>query len=193
MSNNENQTKHCKYCQSEIPAAASVCSQCGRKQKGKLKWILIAIFVLIFLGALGSAIGDSNQTSTPAPSTPGTETTPASNSSTETKAETVEILDVSPADLLDAYETNEVKADALYDGKTVRLSGTVESIGKDIMDDVYITFAGEEFSLSSVQCYFSNDAQIQQVMELQEGDSVTVVGVCDGYFVNVSVKNCAFE
>lgn len=183
MSNNENQTKHCKYCQSEIPAAASVCSQCGRKQKGKLKWVLIAIFVLIFLGALGSVMGDSNQTSTPAPNTSGT----------ETEQETAEILDVSPAELLDAYETNEVKADALYDGKTIRLNGAVESIGKDILDDVYITFAGEEFSITSVQCYFSDDAQIQQVMELQEGDSVTVVGVCDGYFVNVSVKNCAFE
>ncbi|MBM6828617.1 hypothetical protein H9X85_03085 [Anaerotignum lactatifermentans] len=182
MPNNENQTKHCKYCQSEIPAAASVCSQCGRKQKGKLKWILIVIFVLIFLGALGSAMGDSGQTSTP-----------ASDSGTETKAETVEILDVSPAELLDAYETNEVKADALYDGKTLRLSGTVESIGKDILDDIYITFAGEEFSITSVQCYFSDDAQIQQVMELQEGDSVTVVGVCDGYFMNVCVNNCVFE
>lgn len=193
MPTNETQTKHCKFCQSEIPAKASVCSQCGRKQKGKLKWILIVIFVLIFLGALGSAMGDSSQTSTPTPNTSGTETAPTSDSGTETKEEPMEIMDISPAELLDAYETNEVKADALYDGKTIRLSGAVEAIGKDLLDDVYITFAGEEFSITSVQCYFSDDAQIQQVMELQEGDSVTVVGVCDGYFVNVSVKNCAFE
>lgn len=189
MSNNENQTKHCKYCQSEIPAAASVCSQCGRKQKGKLKWVLVAIFVLIFLGALGSAVSDSSPT---APSAPAGSGTSAATESTQTPP-AEEIMEVSPAELMSAYETNEVKADALYDGKKLRISGTVESIGKDILDDVYITFAGEEFSITSVQCYFSDDAQIQQVMELQEGDSVTVVGVCDGYFMNVCVNDCVFE
>lgn len=193
MPNNETQTKHCKYCQSEIPEKASVCSQCGRKQKGKLKWILIVIFALIFLGALGSAMESSNQTSEPASSTTNTETSPASDSDTATKTDVIEIIDVSPTELLDAYESNEIKADSLYGGKTLRINGTVGSIGKDIMDDVFITFAREEFAITSVQCYFSDEAQIQKVMELQEGDNVTVIGVCDGYFMNVSINDCVFQ
>ena len=86
-----------------------------------------------------------------------------------------------------ATETNNT------DGKTMRLSGTVGSIGKDIVDDVYITFAGEEFAITSVQCYFSDEAQIEKVMELQEGDAITLVGVCDGKFGNVLIKDCVFE
>lgn len=105
----------------------------------------------------------------------------------------VEIMEVSPADLLSSYEANEVKGDALYEGKTMRLSGTVGSIGKDVMEEVYITFAGEEFAITSVQCYFSDEAQIEKVMELQEGDAITLVGVCDGKFGNVLIKDCVFE
>ena len=125
MPNNETQTKHCKYCQSEIPEKASVCSQCGRKQKGKLKWVLIVIFALIFLGALGSAMEGSNQTATPTSNTTNKETASTSGSGTETKADVVEIIDVSPTELLDAYESNEIKADSLYGGKTLRINGTV--------------------------------------------------------------------
>ena len=102
-------------------------------------------------------------------------------------------MEVSPADLLSSYEANEVKGDALYEGKTMRLSGTVGSIGKDVMEEVYITFAGEEFAITSVQCYFSDEAQIEKVMELQEGDTITLVGVCDGKFGNVLIKDCVFE
>ena len=58
---------------------------------------------------------------------------------------------------------------------------------------VYITFAGEEFAITSVQCYFSDEAQIEKVMELQEGDTITLVGVCDGKFGNVLIKDCVFE
>lgn len=52
---------------------------------------------------------------------------------------------------------------------------------------------GEEFAITSVQCYFSDEAQIEKVMELQEGDAITLVGVCDGKFGNVLIKDCVFE
>lgn len=135
------------------------------------------------------------------PASSSEENAPVAENSTTTepnKTETeetapVEIMEISPADLLSSYEANEVKGDALYDGKTMRLSGTVGSIGKDVLEEVYITFAGEEFAITSVQCYFSDEAQIEKVMELQEGDTITLVGVCDGKFGNVLIKDCVFE
>ena len=45
-------TKKCKHCQSEIPANAKVCALCGRKQGGKLKWIIIGVVILAIIGAV---------------------------------------------------------------------------------------------------------------------------------------------
>lgn len=51
----ENQaTKTCKHCKTEIPAGAKVCPQCRKKQGGALKWVIIAIVVI---GIIGSAAG----------------------------------------------------------------------------------------------------------------------------------------
>lgn len=52
MSENQNiETKKCKHCQSDISKKAKVCPQCGKKQGGALKWIIIAIVALIIIGA----------------------------------------------------------------------------------------------------------------------------------------------
>ena len=182
--------KKCKFCQSEIPQKASVCPQCGKKQGGKAKWIIAVIVVLLIFSAL---VGSEEKPTSSGENPPVAEnSTPSDTGKTEETAP-VEIMEVSPADLLSSYEANEVKGDALYEGKTMRLSGTVGSIGKDVMEEVYITFAGEEFAITSVQCYFSDEAQIEKVMELQEGDAITLVGVCDGKFGNVLIKDCVFE
>lgn len=51
---NENQNiemKKCKHCQSDIAKKAKVCPQCGKKQGGALKWIIIAIVAIAIIGA----------------------------------------------------------------------------------------------------------------------------------------------
>ena len=186
-------TKKCKFCQSELPQKASVCPQCGKKQGGKAKWVIAVIVVLLIFSALaGGGEKPASSSEENAPVAENSTTTEPNKTETEETAP-VEIMEISPADLLSSYEANEVKGDALYDGKTMRLSGTVGSIGKDVLEEVYITFAGEEFAITSVQCYFSDEAQIEKVMELQEGDTITLVGVCDGKFGNVLIKDCVFE
>lgn len=62
-------TKLCKHCKTEIPYDAKVCPQCHKKQ-GKNK-IVTAAIVLMVLGAIGSATGNSK---------------PASDTSTTTEA-----------------------------------------------------------------------------------------------------------
>ena len=168
-------TKKCKFCQSELPQKASVCPQCGKKQGGKAKWVIAVIVVLLIFSALaGGGEKPASSSEENAPVAENSTTTEPNKTETEETAP-VEIMEISPADLLSSYEANEVKGDALYDGKTMRLSGTVGSIGKDVLEEVYITFAGEEFAITSVQCYFSDEAQIEKVMELQEGDTITLV------------------
>lgn len=182
--------KKCKFCQTEMPKKVSVCPQCGRKQGGKAKWIIGVIVILLIFSALS---GGEEKPASSGENTPVAENNTATEPQKAEETAPVEIMEISPAELLSTYEANEVKGDALYEGKTMRLSGTVGTIGKDIAEEVYITFAGEDFAITSVQCYFSDEAQIEKVMELQEGDSITLVGVCDGKFANVFIKDCVFE
>ena len=45
-------------------------------------------------------------------------------------------------------------ADAKYKGKVVIVSGTIQDIGKDIIDEAYIVIGGKGF-LDGVQCTFT--------------------------------------
>lgn len=57
MSENQG-TKKCKHCKTEIPKDSKICPNCKKKQGGVLKWIVIAIVVLAVIGA---AVGGGNQ------------------------------------------------------------------------------------------------------------------------------------
>lgn len=63
--NNEQETKVCKHCQSEIPKKAKVCPNCRKKQGGIFKWVLIAVVVLFFIGAIFGSGDDSGSDSKP--------------------------------------------------------------------------------------------------------------------------------
>lgn len=52
------ETKKCKHCQTDIPKKAKVCPNCRKKQGGKLKWILISLFII---GLIGSLLEDDNK------------------------------------------------------------------------------------------------------------------------------------
>ena len=57
------ETKKCKYCQSEIDKKAKVCPNCKRKQGGKGKFIIIGVIVVVILfAALGG--GDDEPAAT---------------------------------------------------------------------------------------------------------------------------------
>lgn len=45
-------TKTCRYCQSEIPKKARICPNCRKKQGGVVKWVVVIIVAMLFVGAL---------------------------------------------------------------------------------------------------------------------------------------------
>lgn len=49
---NENQTKKCKHCKTDIPKSAKVCPNCHKKQGGKIKWIVIVIILILIIAAV---------------------------------------------------------------------------------------------------------------------------------------------
>lgn len=98
-------------------------------------------------------------------------------------------IPVSASHLIAEYKANEVAADERYKGRLLAVSGTVDTIGKDILDSMYVTLSsGEQYSITTVQCFF-DDSSKSQLSGLSKGQQVTIVGVCDGKFGNVSLKD----
>lgn len=96
--------------------------------------------------------------------------------------------------LCEEAEANAIAAEEKYKDKLVEVTGTVKSIGKDILDQSYITLSsGDQYSIISVQCYFTDKNEISKVAQLKEGDEVTVIGTVDDFTLNVGVKKCKIK
>ena len=94
--------------------------------------------------------------------------------------------------LFKEYDKNNVAADAKYEGKIVEVSGTIQSIGKDIMDTAYLVIGGSGF-LDGVQCMLPR-GQEGLVARVSKGQYVTLKGKVSGQIMgNVIVNNCSFS
>ena len=118
--------------------------------------------------------------------------------STDTDEDTQEIKSQDASYTLSAdqlareYENNEVAADAKYKGKIVIVSGTIQDIGKDVMDEPYIIIGGSGF-LDGVQCFFT-ESEESSVAHLSKGQRVSVKGEVSGKIIgNVLVKKCSLQ
>ena len=79
-----------------------------------------------------------------------------------------------------------------YKGKTIRVSGRIQDIGIDILNDAYIVIGGTGF-LDGVQCMFS-DSENTSISSLSKGDFVTVKGEVAGKVIgNVLIRKCSLQ
>lgn len=117
--------------------------------------------------------------------------------STDTDTDTQKVQSQAPNYTISAdqlysdYNSNEVAADAKYKGKVVIVSGRIQDIGKDIVDDAYIIIGGEGF-LDRVQCMFTKGQQ-SSVASLSKGQHVRVKGEVAGKMGNVLVNKCTLQ
>lgn len=99
-------------------------------------------------------------------------------------------IKVTAVELSQAYDNNKVSADVKYKDKIVEVSGIVDSIGKDILNDPYVTLKGRATSLFGVQCMFSRASE-GELANLSKGQSITLKGRVDGELIgNVLVRGC---
>ena len=98
-------------------------------------------------------------------------------------------ISVSADQLYREYSDNEIAADTTYKNKSVVVSGTVKSLGKDILGSPYVVL--DAGFLLGVQCVFSrSDTSLARV---SKGDSISVRGRVSGKMGNVVVRDCALE
>lgn len=187
---------NCKACGKEIAKGVKKCPHCGKDQRNffmKHK-ILSGILILVLIGTIGSALGGGEEETGKIASNDTSQIAETTDKETE-KVEEVkeEVIVVSAAELSKAYEENEVRADKDYKGKMVEVNGKVENIGV-VLDQTYVTLSAEkDFSITSIQCFFKDESEIDKVSDLNEGDIITVKGKVDGKSMNVGVNDCIFK
>lgn len=93
-------------------------------------------------------------------------------------------FELTPQELVQAYEANEITADTKYKGRTIALTGKISDIGKDVLDKPYVAF--ESSSFNNVTCYFEKTDGLE---ELQKGSTYTIYGQCEGSTVNLIIIN----
>ncbi len=89
-----------------------------------------------------------------------------------------------------AYERNEVQADNQIKGKWLAIKGSVNKIGKDILDTPYVALSTKSH-IFSVQCMFTK-ADENILSQLQPEQIVVIAGKCDGKMGNVLIRQCWF-
>lgn len=146
-----------------------------------MKKMICALLALVLVLSLAACtpypVDDTTNTDTPTGTTANPE---------------AELIEITAVDLYAAYDANEVAADLKYKDKTLKITGTVKDIGKDILDRIYITLETDEL-LRTVCCYISKSST-EAVAQLKEGDTVTLVGKCKGMnIINVDVENCEVQ
>lgn len=144
----------------------------AKKPWYKKWWVWVLIVIAVF-GIVGS-IGDSESESS------------ASVPKQEVQEE--QAISVTAVKLATEYKDNQVAADMKYKDKVVEVSGTIDTIGKDILEDSYVSFEGAGI-VNRIQCYVSK-ANEDSIASLSSGQKVTMRGRVDGGTFNVIVKDC---
>lgn len=95
-------------------------------------------------------------------------------------------IEVTAKQLFADYDANEISADEKYKGKPVRVTGTISSIGKDVLGDPYVQFAAGN-AVFGVQCMFGDGSALAS---LKKGQELTVGCWAPGKMGNVILRGC---
>lgn len=170
----------------------------GNEVKGKggcLKWIGIAVLVLIALGAIGSLVGgDTDTTADDSASTAESQVVSSekAESSTESESE-VEVPEELPnytaTEIIDTFEANELKGKETYTGKKARITGTVNEVS-EILDQVFVTLStdSDPYSFIALQVFINEDSPIKP-SDLVKDQVITVEGKIGEQSINIEVRD----
>lgn len=180
--------KKCKHCLKEVQDQATRCEYCSGDLRSWFRrhWILTTIGCVIILGAV------TNSVSPPKSNNSGNDSSDSSQGTVIEEVEPVEeAIKVNANDLYAEYKQNEIAADQKYDNKILEVSGTIQSIGKDILEDMYVSLKTDDI-IGSVQCMLA-DEEANKAATLAEGQTITLKGKNTGLLMNVILRDCVIQ
>jgi len=93
-------------------------------------------------------------------------------------------MEVSYQKLYKDYSENAIRADSLYKGKLLKLTGKVADINREIAGEPYVTFAIDDF-IKNVRLTFQKTEE-SKIADLRKGQTITVEGTCGGLLLETS-------
>lgn len=145
--------------------------------KSKLYWVVIGALILFILVVVSQKDKNDNNIK---------ESTGVSTQA-DVQVQNQQIISVTAKKLYADYNANEVAADEVYKGKEIELTGQVESINKNFMDEVYIAIRTGSFN--SIHCKVPNK---NEAMSLKKGQTIKVIGVGGTMILGSPVlENCS--
>jgi hypothetical protein len=100
-------------------------------------------------------------------------------------------IEVTAQELFSSYEEDGVAADTLYKDNLLKVTGVIYYVGTDYIfeaPEVVISGGGEN-EARGIDCIFDTRYE-SQVAKLEVGQTVAVMGICDGYLENVLLLDC---
>ncbi len=185
MKKEENGTKVCKHCKTEISADAKICPNCRKKQGPN--GCLIVVLVVVVLGIFAMVMSGGSDSDT--------EKKPSAEQKTDTVQEDViEYTPYAVDDMMEELRGNAMAASEKYKNQYVEISGRLSTIDSD---GKYISVlpTNNDWAIIGVQCYLKSDEQKELVKTLSAGDAITVrgkikeVGEVMGYTLDIDSIN----
>ncbi len=161
------------------------------QRKKKMNGCLLAFIIsasafggLFILIILVSVFTFSNNTSHSVSKTQIKATATPSPKPTEVPA-----IKITSTELIDTFNANSVKCKNLYDKQLMEVTGTVQSVGEDILGNIYVCLGHDiEFTFVGIQCYAKDKDTETRIAELLEGDVITVRGTGDSGSLSFSLE-----
>lgn len=148
------------------------------KKKGScLKTVLIIVVVIVVIGVIGNIAGGNEESNTTDVAENASNTSEESSEPIEqTEEEQREYTATTVNDMMAALNANALNASDTYKDQYLEVTGTlgaIDSSGK------YITLMpDDDFAIVGVQCYVTDDSQLDIVKTLSTDSTVTVCGKC---------------
>lgn len=188
---NLNETKTCKYCQSEIPKKAKICPSCRKKQKGKGSIIATVIVIILVLGLIGSCFGGSDDSTKVDNSTAKTTTDSSSIKSDDKGSDDDSSNDSSDDASTSDEETddtssqeNVVEVGGSFEAKGLKVTINDASIDYQLQDDQFGIYTLDEgLMYIAVSFTFENTGSSDAYVSIYDFDCYANNSSCEQKFV----------
>jgi phospholipid N-methyltransferase len=95
---------------------------------------------------------------------------------------------LSADEMVNQYDSDEAKANKLYLGKTIQVTGVITQIINQ-QDTLANVMVGDTSSMHKVSCLLE-PAYISTIKQYNAGQQITIKGVCTGYLMDVELNRC---
>ena len=101
--------------------------------------------------------------------------------------EAITFKETKPEILIADFKENEAKADLLYTGKVIEITGTVKEVS--FLNNRNTLILQGKNKDSGIICDMNNN-QIIAIKDITIGETLTIKGICKGFLKDVVMLNC---